>query len=67
MDAVWPGRLVEENNLQVHVAALRRLLGVARGLIKNVAGRGYTTAAPVGRPATPLGLSHFDLGSTGRC
>ena len=41
MDAVWPGRIVEENNLQVHVAALRRLLGADRDLIKTVAGRGY--------------------------
>ncbi|HZZ12714.1 MAG TPA: winged helix-turn-helix domain-containing protein [Paraburkholderia sp.] len=41
MDAVWPGRVVEENNLQVHVAALRRLLGADRDLIKTVAGRGY--------------------------
>ena len=30
LDLVWPRLVVEENNLQVHVAALRKLLG-ARG------------------------------------
>ncbi|WP_322044561.1 ATP-binding protein [Paraburkholderia sp. J67] len=41
MDAVWPGAIVEENRLQVHVAALRKLLGEERDLIKTLAGRGY--------------------------
>lgn len=41
MDAVWPGRVVEENRLQVHIAALRKLLGEDRDLIKTVPGRGY--------------------------
>ncbi|RQS12394.1 AAA family ATPase [Burkholderia sp. Bp9002] len=41
MDAVWPGVIVEENCLQVHVAALRKLLGDHRDLIKTVPGRGY--------------------------
>ena len=27
LDFVWPGLVVEENNLQVHVSALRKLLG----------------------------------------
>lgn len=45
MDAVWPGSIVEENRLQVHVAALRKLLGVERDLIKTVAGRGYVLVA----------------------
>ena len=27
MAVVWPGLVVEENNLQVHVTALRKLLG----------------------------------------
>jgi predicted ATPase/DNA-binding winged helix-turn-helix (wHTH) protein len=41
MDAVWPGMIVEENRLQVHVAALRKLLEGERDLIKTVPGRGY--------------------------
>ncbi|MBR0681878.1 hypothetical protein GXW74_15395 [Roseomonas eburnea] len=41
---VWPGRFVEESNLRVHVAALRRALGDQGGagrLIANIPGRGY--------------------------
>mgnify|MGYP000712034281 CR=1 FL=1 len=36
---VWPGVVVEENNLHVQVKALRRLLG--GGAIASVHGRGY--------------------------
>ncbi|WP_080415698.1 ATP-binding protein [Burkholderia ubonensis] len=53
MDAVWPGAIVEENLLQVHVAALRKLLGESRNLIKTVPGRGYLLVAgspPDSRP-----------------
>ncbi|MBQ0931283.1 ATP-binding protein [Ideonella alba] len=42
---VWPGRVVEENNLQVQVSALRRLLG--RDAIATVPGRGYRFTWPV--------------------
>jgi TolB-like protein/tetratricopeptide (TPR) repeat protein len=38
-DAVWPGLFVEENNLQVHISTLRRLLG--SDLIVTVPGFGY--------------------------
>lgn len=41
MDAVWPGVIVEENTLHVHIAALRKMLGADRELIKTVPGRGY--------------------------
>jgi DNA-binding winged helix-turn-helix (wHTH) protein len=30
MKRVWPGRVVEENNLQSHIAALRAVLGPDR-------------------------------------
>jgi DNA-binding response OmpR family regulator len=40
---VWPGTIVEENNLQVHVSALRKLLGAQ--VIATVAGRGYRFVA----------------------
>ena len=30
MERVWPGRVVEENNLQSHMAALRAVLGRPR-------------------------------------
>jgi tetratricopeptide (TPR) repeat protein len=39
MQAVWPGMVVEENNLHVQVTALRKLLGAAA--VANVHGRGY--------------------------
>jgi TolB-like protein/tetratricopeptide (TPR) repeat protein len=38
-DQVWPGLVVEENNLQVHVSSLRRILGA--DAIATVPGRGY--------------------------
>ena len=37
----WPGRVVEDNNLQVQIAALRRVFGGEQGLIHTVVGRGY--------------------------
>src|SRR5690242_2635438 len=42
LDVVWPGLIVEENNLQVHVMALRKLLGPQA--IVTVSGRGYQFA-----------------------
>jgi DNA-binding winged helix-turn-helix (wHTH) protein len=45
MDRVWPRLVVEENNLQVHVLALRKLLGHAA--ISTVPGRGYRFTLPV--------------------
>jgi predicted ATPase/DNA-binding winged helix-turn-helix (wHTH) protein len=41
MARVWPGRIVEENNLQSHISALRAALGPDRDLIRTVSGRGY--------------------------
>lgn len=42
LDLVWPGLVVEENNLRVQINALRRLLG--EGAIATVPGRGYRLA-----------------------
>jgi DNA-binding winged helix-turn-helix (wHTH) protein/TolB-like protein/tetratricopeptide (TPR) repeat protein len=39
LDVVWPGLVVEENNLQVQVGALRKVLG--QNAIATVPGRGY--------------------------
>src|SRR5687768_3560806 len=44
LDLVWPGVVVEENNLQVQVSALRKLLGP--GVIATIPGRGYRFTAP---------------------
>jgi len=43
LDLVWPGLVVEENNLQVHISALRKLLGPAA--ISTIPGRGYRFTA----------------------
>lgn len=45
MDLVWPTVVVEENNLQVHIVALRKLLG--HPSIATVPGRGYRFTLPV--------------------
>src|ERR1700740_1044938 len=41
MERVWPDRIVEENNLQIQISALRAAFGADRDLIRTVAGRGY--------------------------
>jgi non-specific serine/threonine protein kinase len=43
LDLVWPGLVVEENNLQVQINALRKLLGAKA--IATVPGRGYRFTA----------------------
>jgi DNA-binding winged helix-turn-helix (wHTH) protein len=41
MACVWPGRVVEENNLPAQIRALRAAFGPERELIRTVSGRGY--------------------------
>jgi DNA-binding response OmpR family regulator len=48
MDRVWPSTLVSENNLRVQMAALRRVLGKDRDVIKTIPGRGYFFASELG-------------------
>ena len=61
-EAVWPGLVVEENTLQVHISALRKALDA--DMIMTVHGRGYKyagprpVAVPAGpAPGEPLGLT----------
>jgi adenylate cyclase len=54
IEVVWPGLVVEENNLQVQISALRKVLGTQA--IATVPGRGYqftvaASAAPQARAA----------------
>ncbi len=52
MARVWPSTFVEEGNLKVQVAGLRRALGDSRGsnrYLATVPGRGYRFVAPVSR------------------
>ena len=55
LDLVWPGLVVEENNLQVQVSSLRKLLGPCA--IATIPGRGYRFTLPdealVRRRGTP--------------
>ncbi|HUG21491.1 ATP-binding protein [Piscinibacter sp.] len=61
LDTVWPRLVVEENNLQVQISALRKLLGPE--VIATISGRGYRFATrldserqadvPAGTPPAP--------------
>lgn len=50
-EAVWPGLVVEENNLRQQVAALRKVLGAPA--IATVPGRGYRFALPLEGATAP--------------
>lgn len=56
LDLVWPGLVVEENNLQVQVSSLRKVLGPKA--IATVPGRGYRFTlvgdAPTAPPPPPV-------------
>ena len=50
MKAVWPGRVVEEANLNVQIGKLRHILDENRqdgSCIRTIPGRGYCFVAPV--------------------
>lgn len=49
LDLVWPGRVVEDQNLQVHVVALRKALGP--NAIATIPGRGYRFTLPLDAPS----------------
>jgi predicted ATPase/DNA-binding winged helix-turn-helix (wHTH) protein len=58
LDLVWPGLVVEENNLQVQISALRKILG--DDVIKTLPGHGYRLIAqPVASgETTPAAYRH---------
>jgi non-specific serine/threonine protein kinase len=41
MARVWPGVVIEENTLEVHISAIRKALGPDRGMLRTTFGRGY--------------------------
>ncbi|KRP66513.1 winged helix-turn-helix domain-containing protein [Pseudomonas orientalis] len=57
IERVWPNSVVEDNNLRVHIAALRRALDV-QPLILNHPQRGYCFAAPVHGALPTLPAQH---------
>ncbi len=57
MARLWPGRIVEEGNLHVHVSALRKALdehGGGHSLVVTVPGRGYRLADLTGLRSAQL-------------
>ncbi len=64
---VWTGLVVEENNLQVHVSALRKVLGADN--ISTIPGRGYrftprlNGTKPADAPAGPAAATSADAGN----
>jgi len=58
LELVWPGLVVEENNLQVQVSALRKLLG--SDVIATIPGRGYRFTAPLETAFAPTPHANAD-------
>jgi len=57
LDKVWANQFVEENNLTVHVAALRKILGEKKNehrFIVTVPGRGYKFIAELSDPENEI-------------
>lgn len=52
IEAIWPGQIVEESALQVHIVALRKALGVEADRLKTVHGIGYRLEVPPGAAGT---------------
>ena len=68
-DAVWPGQAVEDSNLSVQIAALRKALGTAedgQSPIQTMARRGYRFAGSVREVLGPLANAGRDLAGDGR-
>src|SRR2546428_3139554 len=62
MRRIWPDRIVEENNLQAQISALRKVFGADRHLIRTVAGRGYQFTGEIraaAGPPSPLPASNL--------
>ncbi len=65
----WPDTFVDEGNLKVNIAALRKALGEAAGAsqyIATVTGRGYRFVAPVRSAGACPMLAGPQTGETGR-
>ena len=51
MRRVWPGLVVEDNTVQVHISAIRKALGADRDMLKTISGRGYRLLGDWTNPA----------------
>jgi TolB-like protein/tetratricopeptide (TPR) repeat protein len=66
MAQVWPGAVVDENNIQVHISALRKALddgGGAQRYVRTVQGRGYRLVGSSGPPEALEGKHRIGEGS----
>src|SRR5215207_9680957 len=61
MELVWPGRVVEENNLAAQVSALRKVIG--DDVIATIPGRGYRFTARM-EPAAAGGSASASASAT---
>jgi predicted ATPase/DNA-binding winged helix-turn-helix (wHTH) protein len=64
MARVWPNTTVEESNLKVHIAALRRALADGQGgnrYIQTVPGRGYRFVAAISAEAAGAGSASLPM------
>ena len=52
LDLAWPGLVVEENNLQVQISGLRKVLGPE--VIATIPGAGYRFALDLQEPTPPI-------------
>jgi DNA-binding winged helix-turn-helix (wHTH) protein/tetratricopeptide (TPR) repeat protein/TolB-like protein len=72
IERVWPGMVVEENAIQAHISAIRKVLGEDARRIATVPGRGYRFCGPVecrrdDEPAaTTMGGTVAAAGTAGR-
>ena len=62
MARVWPGVIVEENTIEVHISAIRKALGPDRGTLRTTFGRGYRLmdAWTIRSRGTPDGSTALD-------
>ena len=63
MEAVWPGRYMEESSLKQAIFTLRKALGDDTQYIATAAGRGYSFTAPVQRIAASAASATGAIGS----
>ena len=66
ISAVWAGTAVEDSNLDVQIAALRRVLDERRtegSCIQTIRGRGYRFTAPVTQAAADFATASRSIGS----
>jgi DNA-binding winged helix-turn-helix (wHTH) protein len=59
VNCVWPSTFVEDSNLRVQMAALRRVLGRDKDAIKTIPGRGYMLTAEFDADAPCATAVHF--------